>query len=141
MTRLKVESALPGDVEARLCVLREPLSLWGGLDVSTGMLIDENHPDKGANLAGRILAMREARGSSSSSSALVEAVRCGTAPAAIVLSRIDPILLIGALVAEDLYGATIPVLILPLDCWPDLRTGALARISAESSEILLLEDD
>jgi predicted aconitase with swiveling domain len=140
MTRLKVQAALPGDIEARLCVLRAPLSLWGGFDVSTGTVIDENHPDKGANLAGRILAMREARGSSSSSSALVEAVRCGTAPAGIVLSRIDPILLIGALVAKELYEATIPVLILPLECWPALRTGALARFSTESSEIVLLED-
>ncbi|HEV2441200.1 MAG TPA: DUF126 domain-containing protein [Steroidobacteraceae bacterium] len=141
MRRLRVAAAVPGRVEARLCVLREPLSLWGGFDVSTGTLIDESHPDKGVNLAGRILAMREARGSSSSSSALVEAVRCGTAPAAIVLSRIDPILLIGALVAKELYDAAIPVLILPLDCWPALRTGALARFEAESSEIVLLEDD
>lgn len=140
MTRLQVQTAIPGDVEARLCVLREPLSLWGGFDIATGTLIDTTHPDKGISLAGRILVMREARGSSSSSSALVEAVHCGTAPVAIVLSRIDPILLMGALVAKELYDVTIPVLILPAACWPQLRTGALARISAQSSDLVLVEE-
>lgn len=137
MIRLKVEAAIPGDVEGRLCVLREPLSLWGGFDIATGLVIDANHPDKGTNLTGRILAMREARGSSSSASALVEAARCGTAPAAIVLSRIDPILLMGAFIAKELYEVTIPVVILPLACWSALRTDALARICAQSSEILI----
>ena len=45
-----------------------------------------------------------------------------------------------ALVAKELYDVTIPVLILPAACWPQLRTGALARISAQSSDLVLVEE-
>jgi predicted aconitase with swiveling domain len=74
--------------------------------------------------------MTEARGSSSSSSALVEAARQGTAPAAIFLARIDPILVIGSLVAADLYGIEIPILLVDARQWGCLRNGAHSEIDA-----------
>lgn len=94
-------------------VLDEGLSLWGGMDPSTGALIDAHHPQRGANLAGRVVVMPSGRGSSSSASVLAEAVRAGTAPAAILLGEPDLILAIGAAVAEELYGVRIPVVVLP----------------------------
>ena len=50
-------------------------------------LIDTHHPQRGASVTGRILVMPSGRGSSSSSYVLAEAIRAGTAPAAIVLRR------------------------------------------------------
>jgi hypothetical protein len=96
-------------------VLDEPLSLWGGMDPATGELIDVHHPQRGAILAGRVVVMPAGRGSSSSASVLAEAVRAGTAPAAFVLSEPDLILSIGAAVAEELYGVSVPILVLPAD--------------------------
>lgn len=96
----------------RALVLDEPLSLWGGMDPATGELIDAHHPQRGASLAGRVVVMRSGRGSSSSASVLAEAVRAGTAPAAILLGEPDLILSIGAAVAEELYGVRVPVLVL-----------------------------
>jgi predicted aconitase with swiveling domain len=98
---------------ARALVLDEPLSLWGGMDPATGELIDAHHPQRGANLAGRVVVMRSGRGSSSSASVLAEAVRAGVAPAAFLLAEPDLILSIGAAVAEELYGVRVPVLVLP----------------------------
>lgn len=97
----------------RALVLDEGLSLWGGMDPATGELIDAHHPQRGAVLTGRAVVMPSGRGSSSSASVLAEAVRAGTAPAAIVLSEPDLILSIGAAVAEELYGVRIPVVVLP----------------------------
>ena len=57
--------------------------------------------------------MRSGRGSSSSASILAEAVRAGTAPAAILLGEPDLILSIGAAVAEELYGVRVPVRVVP----------------------------
>jgi predicted aconitase with swiveling domain len=94
-------------------VLDEPLSFWGGLDPVTGALIDTHHPQLGANLAGRVLVMPSGRGSSSSSYILAEAIRAGTAPAAIVLREPDGIIALGAIVAHELYGAATPVVVLP----------------------------
>jgi predicted aconitase with swiveling domain len=92
-------------------VLEEALSLWGGLDPATGEIVDAHHPQRGANVAGRVLVMPAARGSSSSASVLAEAARAGTAPAAIVLREPDLILAIGSTVAEELYGARIPIFV------------------------------
>ena len=97
---------------ATALVLDEPLSLWGGVDPSTGEIIDVHHPQRGANVSGRVLVMTSGRGSSSSASVLAEAVRTGTAPAAIVLGEPDLILSIGSAVAEELYGRRVPVVVM-----------------------------
>ena len=91
-------------------VLDEALSFWGGIDPASGEIIDAHHPQRGANVRGRILVMPSARGSSSSASVLAEAVRAGTAPTAIVLGEPDLILAIGSVVAEELYGLRVPVI-------------------------------
>jgi len=119
------------EVSGRALVLGEPLSLWGGMDPATGELIDAHHPRRGESLAGRIVVMRSGRGSSSSASVLAEAVRAGTAPAAIILGEPDLILAIGAAVAEELYGRTVPVLVLPMAQLRTIADGAEIRIGAD----------
>src|SRR4026207_1613126 len=69
-------------------VLREPLSLFGGIAVETGEIIDNAHPDRGKTVSGRILVAAGGRGSSSSSAVLAEAIRLDTAPAGIVLAHV-----------------------------------------------------
>ena len=101
-------------------VLSEGLSLWGGLDPATGRLIDAHHPQRGAVLTGRVLVMPSGRGSSSSASVLAEAVRAGTAPAAVIIGEPDLILSIGSAVAEELYGKRVPVVVMAPD-----RIGAI----------------
>jgi predicted aconitase with swiveling domain len=110
---VKGRALAPGAATGPATVLDEPLSFWGGLDPTTGELIDPHHPQRGARLAGRVVVMPAARGSSSSSSILAEAVRAGVAPAAILIGDADHILAIGAAVAEELYGLRVPVVVLP----------------------------
>lgn len=124
----------PGRAAGPLLLLSEPLSLWGGLDLRTGAIIDRTHPQCGLAIAGRIVAMRSARGSSSSSSALVEAARAGVAPAALILGLHDPILTIGALVAADLYGIEIPLLVVEERDWPVLVNGAGLVIETQDNQ-------
>src|ERR1700747_401599 len=76
---------LPGAASGAPLSLEEPLSFWGGLDLTTGRVIDRWHPQLNANVAGRVLMMPAGRGSSSGSAALAEAIRIGVAPAAILL--------------------------------------------------------
>ncbi len=97
-----------GHATGTALVLDDPLSFWGGLDPETGALIDTHHPQLGANLAGRVLVMPSGRGSSSSSYVLAEAIRAGTAPAAIILREPDGIIAPGAIVARELYGVAHP---------------------------------
>ena len=109
-------------------VLDEPLSFWGGVDAATGEIVDGHHPQRGANVAARVLVMPSGRGSSSSASILAECARAGTAPAAILLGEPDLILAIGAVVAEELYGVRIPVVTLPPDRLASLADAATVRI-------------
>ena len=117
------------DVVAPAMVLDEPLSLWGGMDPATGEVIDARHPQRGACLTGRVVVMPAARGSSSSASVLAEAVRAGTAPAAIVLGEPDLILAIGAAVAEELYGVVVPVVVVDADRLARIVEGTELKIA------------
>jgi predicted aconitase with swiveling domain len=123
-----------GTAEGRALVLDEPLSFWGGIDPANGDIVDARHPQHGANVAGRILVMPSGRGSSSSSSVLAEAIRAGTAPAAIVLGEADPILALGAIVARELFGTTIPVVV---TAGSALRTDDLAAVRADETGVEL----
>lgn len=106
-----VRTLAPGRAEGVALVLDGPLSFWGGIETETGRLKDVHHPQHDAIVTGRILVLPSGRGSSSSSSVLAETIRLGTGPAAIVLGESDPILALAAIVARELYGAEVPVVV------------------------------
>ena len=93
--------------------LTEPVSFWGGVDEKTGQIIDQHHPQYKVCLAGTALLMGAARGSSSSSSTLLECVRLGTAPAMLLLTERDTILPVGVAAAWEIYGRGPSVVLLP----------------------------
>jgi predicted aconitase with swiveling domain len=89
----------------------QPLSFWGGVEIATGRIVDRHHPRFDDVVTGRVLVMPSGRGSSSSSSVLAECIRLETGPVAIVLREPDPILVVGAVVARELYGRSIPIVV------------------------------
>lgn len=122
-----------GTASGRVVSLDEPLSFWGGFDAKTGDIVDVHHPQQGANLTGCILVLAHGRGSSSSSSVLAEAIRLGTAPAGIVLSAADEILVLGALVAEELYGDVCPIVVVAEGDHQGVSLASQATINAKGS--------
>jgi predicted aconitase with swiveling domain len=122
-----------GAAEGRVLRLAEPLSFWGGVDPVTGVLIDPRGPSPGAAIAGRVLVLAATRGSSSSSAILLELLRAGRAPAALVLAEVDAILIIGVLVAREMGWPTIPVLELPLAGQTALADGSEVRVTADGA--------
>jgi predicted aconitase with swiveling domain len=119
-----------GSARGEAIVLDQPLSFWGGVDPASGTVIDRRHPQAGASVGGRVVVMPFGRGSSSSSTVLAEAIRLGSAPAAIVLLEPDPILALGAAVAHELYGRSLPVVVLPSDDYERIRTGDIVTVDA-----------
>jgi predicted aconitase with swiveling domain len=120
-----------GSARGEALVLTEPLSFWGGVDPETGRVVDRRHPQAGELVTGRVLVMPFGRGSSSSSTVLAEAIRLGTAPAAIVLLESDPILVLGAMVAQELYGRSLPVVAVAPDDYGRIRTGDVVTVAAD----------
>ncbi|HLF21470.1 MAG TPA: DUF126 domain-containing protein [Aestuariivirga sp.] len=120
-----------GEAEGPVLVLDEPLSFWGAFDPRTGIILDVHHPQRGARLTGKVLLMRESRGSGSSPGTIAEAIRLGTAPAAIVLVAPDVNLAIGAAVAAELYGRHCPVLAVSGTGYDSLKQAVHLRITRD----------
>jgi hypothetical protein len=123
-----VDVLVPGEAAGTVFRLEAPLSFWGGLDPTTGYIIDQRHPQVGENLSGRVLVMEYGRGSSSSTGVLAEAIRLGTAPLAIVLAEVDMIVMLGSLVANELYGTSCPVVVVERARFNTLMTGMAVEI-------------
>ncbi len=113
------------DPTGPLLRIAAPISFWGGVDPVTGRVIEERHPNFGAVLAGTILCLPGARGSSSGSSVLAEILRIGKGPRALVLAEPDGVLAVGALIARELYGVDCPVVYAAV---PDLPDGTPVRL-------------
>jgi uncharacterized protein len=113
--------------------LDEPLSFWGAFEPLTGIILDVHHPQRGVCVKGTILMMRESRGSGSAPGALAEAIRLGTAPAAIILVTPDINLAIGAEVAETLYRRTCAILAVKADDYDSLKGESHLRIARDGA--------
>jgi uncharacterized protein len=134
--RRAVRVSAPGRADAAALVLTAPLSLWGGIDVETGNIIDRSHPQRGTSVTGRVLVLPGGRGSSSSSSVLAESIRRGTSPVGIVLEVPDPILTVGAIVARALYVVEVPLVVCAIS---GIATGDRLIISAAESDGAFVE--
>jgi predicted aconitase with swiveling domain len=112
-----------GQAEGEALVTREALSFWGGFDFQTGEIIDKHHPLAGVRATGRILAVPFSKGSSTTTAVLLEAVRAGTAPAAILTTGVDSFFALASIVADVMYAKSFPVIALDGDDFARLRTG------------------
>jgi predicted aconitase with swiveling domain len=123
--RAIVDGAAAGDA----LVTHEALSFWGGYDFRTGDIIDRHHPLFGVRAAGRILAVPFSKGSSTTTAVLLESVRAGTAPAAILTTGVDSFFALASIVADVMYGRSFPVVALEPADFASLRTGERLSIA------------
>jgi uncharacterized protein len=111
--------------------LAAPISFWGGVDPASSRIIDARHPDRGRAVSGAILALPGTIGSSSASAVLLELIRAGLAPAAIVLDQPDAILLLGCIVAREMGWAAPPAFRLAAADQRLLADGRIVAIAAD----------
>ena len=128
---LQAKVVIDGAARGTVLVLVEPLSFWGGVSPETGMIVDRHHPQAGESVAGRVLVLPGTRGSSGGPGALAEGFRLGTGPAAILLPTVSQSIVIGVLVADELYGRSVPVLVVPPDGHASFHTGETVTIAME----------
>ncbi|GIZ44849.1 hypothetical protein CKM354_000803500 [Cercospora kikuchii] len=88
-----------------------PLSFWGGTDPSTGKVVDAHHDLCGINLKGAILAIPGSRGSCTGSTVILEMLLNSTAPKALIFREREDIVTAGVIVARELFGRELPVVI------------------------------
>jgi predicted aconitase len=100
---------VPGHATGDVLYSDVPLSFWMGIDTQTGAIIDRHHPLCGAVVTGKIFVLPGARGSCSGSCALLELIANDRAPAALVFEQDEAILTLGAVIAGEIFGKSIPI--------------------------------
>lgn len=121
--RLSARPVIAGRGEGRALVSAEALSFWGDVDPATGRVSNPRHPLHGERLGGRVLVYPHGRGSCTTSGILLELIRTGQAPAAIVTRSVEPVLAVGPLVGQTLYGRTIPLVTVDAEAFARIRPG------------------
>lgn len=89
-----------GRAAGRALVSEEPIGFLGGVDPDTGCVIDPGHPLEGHSVAGRVLVFPTGKGSTVGSYTLYRLARNHLAPAAIVNAEADPVVAVGAVIAD-----------------------------------------
>jgi predicted aconitase with swiveling domain len=130
---MRGQVVVAGECVGELLVSGEPLSFWGGYDSRTGEIIDRRHPLSGQIATGRVLALPNTIGSSTTTAVLLEAVRARTAPAAILTVGVDSFLALASIVAHEMYGRPIPLIALEQEQFQTLLTGAQARVGGDGT--------
>jgi len=124
---------IAGKAEGRALLSKEPLSFWGGLDAHTGEIIDQRHERAGEIVTGKVFVFPQGKGSSTGSAVLLESIRAGTAPAAIINLRLEPILALGAIVSDELYHKTVPILVMSEEDFYSIKEGDYLRIEKDGT--------
>lgn len=122
-----------GHASGDALVSPESLSFWGGYDYRTGEIIDRRHPLSGQIAAGRVLVIPFARGSSTTTAVLLESVRAGSAPAAILTTGVDSFFALASIVADEMYARPIPVVALDAADFATLETGQRVEVYADGT--------
>ena len=117
-------------------VTRQMFGFWGGVDPATGTIIDQRHELYGENIKGKVFVFPEGRGSTVGAAVILELVRCGNAPAAIVNIRTESILAAGGILADKFYHSPLPIVDSldgdPIQC---IRTGDWVEVDAAAGVV------
>jgi predicted aconitase with swiveling domain len=127
---------IPGRAQGLALVSNEPLSFWGGYDWQTGEITDRRHPLSGQIAAGRVLCLPFSRGSSTTTAVLLEAIRNGTAPAAILTTSSDFFFALASVVADELYANPVPLVALEAEDFSKLTTGDQVGVEIDGSVLV-----
>ncbi len=89
-----------GIAEGDAIVSRKRISFLGDIDPATGEVTDRNSDIHGENISGKILIFPGGKGSTVGSYVILRMKKNGTAPLAIINDVSEPIIAVGAVIAE-----------------------------------------
>ncbi|MDP2932068.1 MAG: DUF126 domain-containing protein [Chloroflexota bacterium] len=106
---IKGRGITSGVAEGEAMVTKEAFGFSHGLEPYTGRINDEYHEWLGQNARGKVLVFPYGKGSTSGGLYILESVKHGNAPAAVINVEVDPVIAGGFIMAKVLYGKEIPV--------------------------------
>ncbi len=122
-----------GSAEGIAIVSNQPISFWGGVSPRTGEIIDRHHERLGAIITGKVFVFPQGKGSSTASATLLESIKAGTGPAAIINLKVDPILALGAILADEVYQKAIPIIVVSQEDFDAIQEGDYLSIKPDGT--------
>ncbi|KXA98344.1 hypothetical protein AKJ37_00300 [candidate division MSBL1 archaeon SCGC-AAA259I09] len=89
-----------GEAKGEALVSEEPISFLGGIDPETGEVIEQGHQLENKCVKNRVLVFPHGKGSTVGSYVLYQLARNGNAPVAIINDSAEPIVAVGAIIAD-----------------------------------------
>lgn len=127
---LKGRPIINGLSRGKALVSKNPLSFLGGVDPKTGKIIEKNHDLNGERLKDTILCFPHGHGSTVGSYVLYSLVKRGVGPKAIVNETADPVVVVGAVIAEIPMVDRIDI--------SQIRTGDLVEVDGDKGIVKIL---
>jgi len=123
--------------KGELLVTHQSISLWGGVDPARGIIDDPRHELFERSISAKVLAFPYGKGSAAAPLVMLELIKQGTAPAAIVNEETDPLLVAGPIIGRHFYKQAIPVVCLDHDNFVMLKAGQDAIVDGERGEVVI----
>lgn len=129
--KLRGKAVMKGEAKGKALVSEEPISFLGGVDPESGRINERKHPLEGESVEGRVLVFPRGKGSTVGSYVLYQLARNGRAPAAIINREAEPIVAVGAIIAD------LPMVHkLDRDPLKSIESGDLVTIEGETVEVV-----
>lgn len=128
-TQPAARSIVGGTADGPTIATAEALSFWGGIDPATGCIIDVHHPLHGVCITGAILMMPSTRGSCTGSGVILDLALTGRTTAALIFCEDEDVVTLGALIAAEMFGKSLPVLRLNPQAFASLSAAPSAHIT------------
>jgi len=128
---LKGRKIVEGHCRAEALVSKKPISFLGGVAPADGKIVEKDHDLYGECIKDRVLCFPHGHGSTVGSYVLYSLARKNLAPKAIVNQTADPVVVVGAIIAN------IPM-IDQIDI-KKIKTGDFLEVDADSGFIKILQ--
>ena len=132
---------LSGGVVEGEALLSEDNIVWAhGVHPPTGIISDQHARMYGKCVRSKILIYPYGRGSTTGSTWMLETIRCGNGPKAIINIETELIIVTGTVLANALYGLEIPVIDrLDKDPFEYLQNGDWLKVDGNKGTVEILK--
>ena len=127
---IKARAISKGRGKGEVLISLEPFSFLGGVDPKTGIVIEKGHELEGKSVSGKVMVFPHGKGSTVGSYVVLGLAKNGKAPAAMINLEAEPIIAIGAILAN------IPMVDKPeKDIFKLLKNGIRVEVDGDSGKI------
>jgi predicted aconitase with swiveling domain len=130
-TTLRGRVIVEGKCTAKALVSAKPISFLGGVDPADGRIVEKNHDLCGECVKDKVLCFPHGHGSTVGSYVLYSLAKKGLAPVAIVNQTADPVVVVGAIIADVPMVDQVDI--------KKIRTGDTVEVDAYKGTVKILK--